>query len=302
MPDGVPAWQAKFLERHGLPLAYLGSAQEWFAPMVRSLFAHRNGAKKPLLVAVNGCQGSGKTTLTDYLCEVMKNSMGLRVVALSIDDFYLTRAQRAALATDVHPLLATRGVPGTHDFELLHRTLDGLLSGSGLSVVVPRFDKASDDRAPQSQWSRVTGAVDIVLLEGWCMGALPQSAAQLQLPCNSLEADEDRDGIWRGYVNSVLAGDFLPLYRRVNQWLMLRAPSFDSVYGWRLEQERKLAGASSGQGVMDPHQVARFIQHYQRITQFTLDTLSSRVNYLYQLDSGRQIRAYRHRHTPQGMP
>lgn len=294
MNHGTAPWQTEFLARHALEPDYLLHAQKWFDPLAHILVAHQHGATGPLLVAVNGCQGSGKTTLCAYLLARLEAIDGLRAVSLSLDDFYLTRAEREALAADVHPLLRTRGVPATHDMALLDTTLDALLAPRGPEpVAVPRFDKAVDDRRPRSDWEQVTGPVDIVLLEGWCLGARPQSAAQLARPVNRLERDEDPDGRWRTCVNDALARDFPALYQRVHYWVMLQAPSFAAVYAWRLEQEHKLRLATDGdgQGLMSDTAVARFIQFYQRLTEHCLASLPARVDYLYSLDSRRQITA-----------
>jgi D-glycerate 3-kinase len=294
MNHGIAPWQAEFLRRHALEPGFLLHAQKWFDPLVDTLLMHQKGAGGPLLVAVNGSQGSGKTTLCAYLLARLEALHGLRAVSLSLDDFYLTRAEREALAVDVHPLLRTRGVPGTHDMALLDTTLDALLAPMGTApVAVPRFDKAVDDRRPHSDWEPVAGPVHIVLLEGWCLGARPQGEAQLVLPVNQLEREEDPDGRWRAWVNDALARDFPALYRRVHYWVMLQAPSFAAVYAWRLEQEQKLrlATGGTGQGLMSEAAIARFIQFYQRLTEHCLAGLPAQVDYLYTLDSGRQITA-----------
>jgi D-glycerate 3-kinase len=294
--NGPAAWQTAFLAEHGLATGYLQHAQIWFKPLCDTLAAHCNGADLPRLVAVNGCQGSGKTTLCAYLVARLEAEHGLRALSLSLDDFYLPLAARKALGREVHPLLATRGVPGTHDMVLLQATLDALLAPqpSANPVAVPRFDKSRDDRRPAVEWEQVTEAVDLVLLEGWCLGALAQDEGALRVPVNDLERDEDGDCRWREYVNAALVQDFPALYQRVNEWVMLQAPSFASVYRWRLEQERKLrASAGAGaEGVMTDPEVARFIQHYQRLTDVCLATLPARVQHLYTLDPDRNITAY----------
>jgi D-glycerate 3-kinase len=298
MPVQLPRWQEAFLQRNQLPRTYLSYAQQWFEPLAEALVVHQNGAARPLLVVVNGSQGSGKSTVCDYLRSLLAD-LGRRVVSLSLDDFYLTRSQRAELASTVHPLLATRGVPGTHDMVLLNETLDGLLGcvGESGAVAIPRFDKASDDRRAPVDWDRSDAPVDLVLLEGWCLGALPQSEASLAEPVNSLERDEDSQGLWRAYANAALARDFEPLYRRVDQWVMLCAPSFDCVYQWRLQQEQKLLQGTNGSGgrIMNAAQIARFIQHYERLTRECLEHLPQRVDYLYRLDDQRGISALQRR-------
>ena len=127
---GSPAyWQKAFLEQHQLAFAYLQDAQRWFAPLAMHLLLHHRGAGRcQRWSAVNGSQGSGKTTLCAYLCALLEAEYGLRAIALSLDDFYLTRAAARELGASVHPLLATRGVPGTHDMALLNDTLDALLA------------------------------------------------------------------------------------------------------------------------------------------------------------------------------
>lgn len=286
-------WREVFLDRHRLSPAYLEQAARWFEPVAGQLAAHSSGARRPLLVGINGAQGSGKTTLSDFLCEWLVRERGLCALSLSIDDVYRTRAERQQLAQDVHPLLVTRGVPGTHDIPLLLQTLGALGSAPGtLPVAVPRFDKARDDRAPAAAWPRVQPPLDIILLEGWCLGAEPQSPEALTTHCNALEREDDSDGRWRRYVNDQLAGDYVILHARVDTWLMLRAPSFDEVLRWRSEQEDKLRQAQTGPpgaGVMDAAALQRFVQHYERLTRHCLETLPPRMDLVWSLDRERQI-------------
>lgn len=295
----LPDWQRDFLRRHRLPEAYLPYALQWFTPLATELATHRSGAQRPLLVALNGAQGSGKTTVCDYLRSDLEANFGLRVLSLSLDDFYLTRVEREGLAATVHPLLATRGVPGTHDMELLRLTLSGLLSVEPVTLEIPRFDKAVDDRRPHSAWDVVADGADIILLEGWCLGARGQTVDELLDPVNALEAQEDSDRSWRQYVNEVLTRDFEPLYAGVDQWVMLGAPSFDCVYRWRLEQEQKLAERSQGKAIMSASGLARFIQFYERLSRHCLQQLPARVHYYYQLDEQRQVIDRRHRVSPE---
>jgi len=261
--------------------------------LASALAAHHNGAARPVLIAVNGCQGSGKSTLADYVSQCLHWQYGLQCAVLSLDDFYLTRAERRALAREVHPLFATRGVPGTHDVALLQHTLKRLLSDSGDgAVAIPRFDKARDDRRPTQHWDRVSLPVDIVVLEGWCLGVDAQCAAELVAPVNALERDEDPQAIWRTHVNTVLAEQFPAIYRLVDSWVMLQAPSFDCVQQWRQEQEDKLRqrlGTDALACTMDRAQLARFVQHYQRLTEICLQTLPERTNHLFQLDAQRRV-------------
>ena len=280
-----------FLAAHQLPESYRDIAQKWFIPLADEIHEHHDSAKKPFFVGVNGCQGSGKSTLCDFLVFYLSEFKKLNVVSLSLDDFYLDKSSRNALAIKVHPLLATRGVPGTHDVSLAQTTFDRL-RGYG-TVSIPRFNKAIDNPFPVVEWPVIHSPPDIVLVEGWCWGVKPQTKAKLAEPVNALEHDEDPLGTWRNYVNKQLADSYQALFEQMSFWVMLKAPSFDQVYNWRKEQEHKLAaklGSSEAHsGIMTDLEIERFIQHYQRLTEQSLETLPPQCNYVYHLDETRQI-------------
>jgi D-glycerate 3-kinase len=241
--------------------------------------------RRAFFVGVSGPQGSGKTTAARGL-RLLLEARGLRVASLSIDDLYLTRAERQALAARVHPLLATRGPPGTHDRQLGLATFDALRAG--LSLALPRFDKAIDDRAPLADWPWFEGPADVVLFEGWCVGATPAPSADLVAPLNALERDEDPDGVWRAYVNDALAGDQV-LFDQLDLLIQIVPPSFEVVVGWRREQEAKLRAERPGAtGLMDDAQVARFVAHFERVTRRLLTEGPAHADAVLRLDAKRQ--------------
>ena len=278
-----------FLKAHRLPESYADTAQKWFTPLAEQIIAHHDSAKRPFVVGINGCQGSGKSTLAAFLAAYFSSTRALSVVTLSLDDFYLSKSDRNALAVKIHPLLATRGVPGTHNTELALATLSRLKDYGTVSL--PRFNKATDDPYPVIDWPVTNSPPDIILLEGWCLGVPAQSDTELRHPVNKLEAEEDPLGIWRRFVNTQLAGEYQTLFDQVNFWCMLKGPSFDHVYQWRCEQEHKLAasGAKDNSGVMSDEQIARFIQHYQRLTEHGFQTVPQRCECVFELDENRQI-------------
>ncbi|APE02165.1 kinase [Alteromonas mediterranea] len=278
-----------FLTTHQLPSSYAETAQKWFTPLCEQLLKHQEGATKPFIVGINGSQGSGKSTLTSFIEYYLSSVHGKQVVSLSIDDFYFDQSQRNALAIKVHPLLATRGVPGTHNIPLALDTLRNLDSGS--RTLLPRFDKATDNPFPTEQWPVIASSPDFIILEGWCVGATPQSQSELKPPINHLEEVEDPLGIWRSFVNTELAGDYQTLFAKIDYRIMLKAPSFDCVYQWRLEQEHKLAkkAAKNSTGVMSDEEVANFVQHYQRITEHALRQLPKKSDTVFYLDETRTI-------------
>lgn len=280
----------RFLRQQALPDAYRHDIDAFFLPLAEELAARRRAQPDtPLVVGINGAQGTGKSTLAQLLTGLL-TTKGMRAVALSLDDFYLPRAQRVQLALDVHPLLASRGVPGTHDVALALDTLNRLATADrSRRVPLPSFDKATDDQRPPADWPVVSGPLDLIVLEGWCVGAQPQAAAELVTPINGLEREEDSDGSWRGYVNAALGGDYQALFARLDLLLMLRAPDFEQVYRWRGLQEEKLrqtAGESAG---MDSAQLARFISLFERLTRHCLNTLPLLADTVFYLDTGHTV-------------
>src|SRR5690606_26052033 len=145
-------------------------------------------------------------------------------VQISIDDVYLTRAEREALAREVHPLLLTRGPPGTHDIGLLGDLIDQLsVAGPADETAIPDFDKRGDDRWPQDRWRRFRGRPAAVLIDAWHLGATAQDAAQLATPVNALERERDPDGLCRGWVNDQLAGPYAAFHDRFDALVHLKA-------------------------------------------------------------------------------
>lgn len=240
------------------------------------------------VIGITGAQGSGKSTLALALSQVLAERHGLRVALVSLDDLYLTRAERSRQAAMIHPLLITRGVPGTHDTVLARQLLDSLRAAQASSqIAFPSFDKAVDDRRPASESPVYQGRADVVLFEGWCVGALPLPDRELGQPINTLESSEDPDGTWRRYVNHRLRTDYAELFSRLDRLIMLSVPDMDCVYRWRSEQEFKLRAAASTRPdsrIMDSREIRRFIMHFERMTRAMLEEMPRRADRVLYLD------------------
>jgi D-glycerate 3-kinase len=225
--------------------------------------------RRPFVLGISGAQGSGKSTVARALAD------RLACPILSLDDLYLDGAARQRLAETVHPLLRTRGVPGTHDVARGLAILDGI---GDRPMLLPRFDKARDE--PGEPVS--AGPADMLIFEGWCLGAQPEAEDALAAPVNTLERDQDPDGRWRRWVNARLAGEYRRLFERIDMLVFLAAPGFDIVADWRIEQERKAGGP------MTDEAIRRFIRHYQRITRSMLHDLPGRAQLTIPLDTERR--------------
>lgn len=270
----------------GLPASYHTTIEAHWRPLAAAIAARASA--KPLIVGVSGSQGSGKSTLCLCLEVLLGEAHGLRAATLSLDDLYLTRDERAELARTVHPLFATRGVPGTHDVPLGTAVLAAVRAGQR-GIRLPRFDKGRDDRVPDAEWPVIAQRIDVLLFEGWCMGAGPQAEADLRSPVNRLEAEEDADGTWRRHVNVALAGPYRALFDAPDYVVMLAAPGFEAVLGWRQLQESKLR-ARTGGGMTDA-ELARFVMHYERITRHLLADLPARADVVIRLGADHVVGA-----------
>lgn len=288
--DAEAAIIAAFARDEGLPADFEALADRLHRPLADQIAGWIPTGRAPLVAGICGPQGSGKSTLAALIARLLA-ARDLKVAVLSIDDLYLTKAARGRLARDVHPLLATRGVPGTHDPALGLSVLNAL-RGPG-TIALPRFDKAADDRAREADWPRVEGPADVVLLEGWCVGARPQPAAMLDRPVNALERDEDPDGVWRGFANAALAGPYATLFARLDRLVLLTAPEFAVVRGWRGEQEARLRERLAAEGrdpslAMDEAALDRFVAHYERLTRWIAEDLPGAADVAIPLDAARR--------------
>ncbi|WP_266171512.1 kinase [Dyella subtropica] len=244
-------------------------------------------SKRPYLLGLSGLQGSGKSTLAREL-KRQAEARGWSTEVLSLDDFYYNRSDREALAHQIHPLLRTRGVPGTHEIELLMSVLAALPTASDkLPVPYPRFDKGRDTRIPPSRWPKITRSPKLVILEGWALGIRPQLQSALEPPINELERNEDPDGTWRHWVNKQLRG-YQPLWRKLDALIVLQAPNWDVVRQWRSQQEEALL-ARHAPLAMDAKAMARFLAHYERLSRHALATLPALADSCVEYDTQRHV-------------
>ncbi|TAM08814.1 MAG: kinase [Rhodanobacter sp.] len=244
-------------------------------------------SKRPYILGLSGLQGSGKSTLAREM-RTQAEARGWATEVLSLDDFYYSRSEREMMAQEIHPLLRTRGVPGTHEIELLLSVLAALPQASErLPVSWPRFDKGRDTRLPPSRWPRVARPPQLVIVEGWALGVRPQLQSALETPVNELERREDIDGRWRHWVNKQLRG-YQPLWRKFDALIVLQAPSWNVVRRWRGETEQALI-ARHAPLAMDAPTLARFLQHFERLSRHALATLPALADSVVEYDDDRHM-------------
>ncbi|MGE0740888.1 MAG: kinase [Hyphomonadaceae bacterium] len=246
--------------------------------------ARASNPNRPALIGVGGAQGSGKS----YQCRAYAAAHP-RVAHFSLDDVYLTRAEREARADiyaneapvrrngrfeiekcdrpELRSLFLTRGPPGTHDLRLAGGLIARL--GSALPTFIPRFDKSRDDRANDEAWAAFAGPADAILMDGWCMGALPPVMSP---PINDVEASdaEDTKGgwIWQNRIIYELTSTYAHFFAAFDALIYLQAPSWEIVRVWRGQQEAETLGrplTREENAALD-----RFVMHYERVTRAML--------------------------------
>ncbi|MDA9698420.1 uridine kinase [Candidatus Pelagibacter sp.] len=248
--------------------------------------------KKPYFVGLAGGQGTGKTTISSLIRIILIKYFKLNVFRISIDDFYKTRKERKNLSSRIHPMLLTRGVPGTHDINMMLSFFRKIKSRNFKRLRLPKFNKAIDDRSNKKKWYDLKVKPDVIIFEGWCVGARSEKNITLKKTINSLERAKDQKQIWRKYVNQQLKLNYKKLYSQLNCLIYLKAKNFNLLQKWRLKQERKLWIKSKVKSkIMSRGDVLNFMQTYQRITQNMFRNTPKYASVIFNLNSNHQIKS-----------
>ena len=274
----------KFKNKDRMIKFFLIPISQWISKKINN--------KKTLIIGLAGGQGSGKTTISSILSIILRKYFKLNVFIVSIDDFYKTRKDRKILSEKKHPLLMIRGVPGTHDINLMLSFFKKVKSKKFKSLMVPKFNKAIDDRYKKNLWYKIKTKPDVVIFEGWCVGARSQSNSQLKKPINSLEKVYDQGAKWRNYVNNKLKYKYKTLFKQLDGLLYLKAKNFSLLREWRLKQERKLWIQTKNKKnlkIMSSEDIINFMQTYQRITQQMFKDALKSSSIIMKLNNSHQI-------------
>ena len=276
----------KFKNKEKMIKSFLIPISFWIAKKVEK--------KKPFILGLSGGQGSGKTTISSIISIILSKYFKLNVFKISIDDFYKTRKKRLELSKKVHPLLMVRGVPGTHDISIMLDFFKRIKEKKFKSIKLPRFNKATDDRYNKKLWYSVKRRPDVIIFEGWCVGAKAEQNYSLKTPINSLEKLKDQKQIWRRFVNKQLKSKYKKLYDQLNCLLFIKAKNFSLLRQWRIKQEKKLSLKSKRSNkfkIMSDKEIINFMQTYQRITQNMFKSVPKYASIILNLNSNQQIKS-----------
>ncbi len=267
----------------------LNQLKKFYLPICDQIYNEYKKNNKSIIIGLSGGQGSGKSTIAEIFKLILKNNFKLNVISFSIDDFYKSLQERKRMSEKKHKLFLTRGVPGTHDINFLKKTLNNLKRTNFKSCYIPKFNKSTDDRYPKTKWIKVTKKPEIILFEGWCVGAKHQSIKKLIKPINSLEKNHDKEMKWRFKVNNELKNRYKFIFKQIDKLIFLKVPNFRYVYKWRVLQEKKLKLMTKGKKIMSNIKIKKFIMYYERITRQMLVDLNFDANIVITLDKKHRL-------------
>ncbi|MFL2889486.1 MAG: uridine kinase [Pelagibacteraceae bacterium] len=267
----------------------LGQLSKFYFPICNSISKISCLDKDVTVIGLSGGQGSGKTTIAHILKIILKKAYNKNVINFSIDDFYKTLSQREKMSKNIHPLFLIRGVPGTHDINLLNKSFKSLFKKKFKPFYIPKFDKSIDDRFSKKNWTKIKRKPEIVIFEGWCVGARQQKKNQLKKPLNKLEKTKDKNISWRKKVNNELKTKYKKLFNEIDHLIFLKVPSFKYVRKWRILQEKKLFLKSKGKKIMSEKQINEFVMFYERITRQMIKDLKKTANVVINLDKKHRL-------------
>ena len=280
----------KFKDKNKMIKSYLIPTCFWIAKKINK--------KSPLIIGLAGGQGTGKTTITSIISLILKKYFKLKVFKISIDDFYKSRNERKKLSKNKHPLLMIRGVPGTHDYKIIYEFFKKVKNKKFSKLRLPKFDKSKDDRCNKKLWYKINSRPDVIILEGWCVGAKAQKNSQLSKPINNLEKIKDPYLVWRNYVNIQLKTHYKNLFKHLNETIYLKANNFRVLQKWRIKQENTLWLKSKNKKnskIMNIDDIISFMQTYQRITQNMFKDAPKYASIVMELNSSHQINSIKFR-------
>ncbi len=269
----------------------LGQLNRFYLPISKMIKDEYIKQKKTKVIGLAGGQGTGKSTISNILKIILKEAYNLETVIFSIDDFYKTLQERKDMSKKISKLFLIRGVPGTHDTKMLFQCIKNLKYNKFKKINIPKFDKSTDDRSQKIKWLKVKKKPNIVIFEGWCVGATAQKNKYLNFPINKLEKQKDNKKIWRRKVNLELKKDYKKIFKLIDKLIFLKVPSFKYVFKWRLLQEKKLRITSKGNKTMSDKQIENFIMYYERLTKHMLKTLPKKADTVISIDNKHRLKS-----------
>ena len=248
------------------------------------VFRYLNESKRNMFL-FSGSQGVGKTTFIKILHKNFNKYYNKKILTLSLDDFYYTKNYRKKLSQLIHPLMVTRGVPGTHDIKKLKGHIEKF-EKKHFPILTPTFNKLKDDI---SNKTKIINKADILILEGWCCGANPIENKFLYKNLNRLERELDKEFKWRKYYNLKLKNEYQKIFKSFDKIIYIQPPSFQFVLKWRYAQEKNNAKKTKNKIFMNKNTTRNFILYYEKLTKWMLKNMPAKADMLIKVDKNQKI-------------
>ncbi len=233
-----------------------------------------------------GSQGIGKSSFINIIAKTIEKFYNKKILLLNLDNYYLSKKQRLILSKQIHQLLITRGVPGTHDIKKLVKNIKQFNKGKS-PITIPIFDKLIDDTSKSTKKTKTK--YDILFLEGWCCGSSEIPKKILYKNINNLEKIKDPRYQWRNFYNNKLKLEYKKLFKLFDELIFLKTSSFDNVFKWRLKQEKTNQSKNKKSKRMTPNEIKIFIQHYEKITKWMLKDLNKKAQIVIKFEKNHKI-------------
>ena len=274
-----------FIQKNLKQLTNKNFSKKYISQYITPIITNINTSKNNKFI-IAGSQGAGKSTLAKIFKLVLENVYKKKVMLLSIDDYYLSKNKRNKLSKNIHPLLITRGVPGTHDIVALKNDIINFQKKK-FPISTPIFNKLKDDISSKKN---IIKNAEILLLEGWCCGSPSINKKYLFQNINRLETIFDKNKKWRQYYNSQLMKDYKKVFSLFDQQIYIQPPSFSYILKWRYAQEKNNALKSRNKDFMNKKDLQKFIQHYEKLTKWMMKTMPAKADILIKIDSNQKIK------------
>ncbi len=275
----------QFIQKEASQLYKKKYSKEYIEHRIQPIINYINASNKSKFL-IGGSQGIGKSSLITIIKKTLEQFYGKKVLVLSLDDYYLSKNKRLKLAREKHKLLATRGVPGTHDIENLVRDIKKF-ENNEYPLNIPIFDKLIDTRIRKK--NKIKKKCDLLILEGWCCGCSFIDNNYLYKNINFIEKKFDKNFIWRDFYNNKLNNEYKYLFNLFEEKIFLKAPSFKYIHKWRVKQEKRNSSQSKKFKKMNIEEIQIFIQHYEKITKWMLKEFNGFSNLVIRVDKNQKI-------------
>jgi D-glycerate 3-kinase len=221
-----------------------------YIPLSRYIYNKSYSSVNPIIIGIQGHQGTGKTTFCQILNFLLKDLYELNSNSLSVDDIYLTHEELKKLF-QLENSYKYRGPPGTHDLTLGKKTLDNV-KNCNINYEIPRYDKSLNqglgDRSKNGIF--INKLLDVLIFEGWFLGVDPVDEKELEAFSNNSE-----DLKFQKIINKEL-NNYIPLWNDVDEWIILKPFKYEFSKIWRTLAEDK------NKNKLDQQTIKDFIEYF----------------------------------------